>query len=499
MTMTKLCRQSAKPWKPHKYQTKAVKFLLEHACAALFLDPGLGKTSITLAAIKYLKSRGIINKVLVVAPLRVCHEVWPVEVEEWKDFNGLNITVLHGPTKDKDLYRSNKTDVFVINPEGLDWLLDTVKTKNSRGKVMAHVNVNKFKKLGFDTLVIDELSKFKHPGTGRFKALKHVLPTFQRRWGLTGTPMPNGLLDLFGQVFVLDLGNALGRYITHYRSEYFEQKDFMGYVWEPREGAEQEIYEALHPLALRMSAEDYLDMPKLINNNIFVELPKKAYKVYDQVEQDLFSRVQDRTIVAANAAAASTKCRQVANGAVYLDAEIKALVKAQSFREYAELHTEKTKALLDLISELQGAQLLVAYEFEHDLDRLQEALGYDVPFIGGGVNRKETSRIIKAWNSSKIPVLLAHPKAAGHGLNLQTGGCHHVCWYSIPWDYELYDQLIRRVYRQGNKSDRVFIYHILSRGTIDETIMLALHGKERSQKALFTALKELRAKRLKGG
>ncbi len=492
----KLFKQSPKPWNPHAYQLRALKFLIEHGAAGLLLDPGLGKTSVTLAAIKYLKSKGIVEKVLIIAPLRVAHEVWPAEVAKWKDFKGLSLTVLHG--KHKEARLKEKHDIYVINPEGMSWLLGVENKKSAlTGKSTPEVNVRKFKRLGFDTLVIDELSKYKHYSTGRFKALKKVLKTFSRRWGLTGSPTANGLLDLFGQCYCLDMGNALGPYITHYRYKYFDS-DFQGYNWTVVPGKEKLIYEAIEPLMLRMSAEDYLEMPEVIEDNIIVELPAKAYKVYDELEKDLIAQIEESTVVAANAAVASSKCRQVACGGVYTDPDILELGKGKEIkkREWKDLHTEKINALLDLIDELQGAPLLVAYDFEHDLARLRKALGKNVPYIGGGCTTKQTAKVIEAWNAGKIPVLLAHPMAAGHGLNLQEGGCQHVCWHSLTWNYELYDQFNRRVLRQGNKHDHVFVYHIMARGTIDEVILKALKSKKRGQDALFSALKELKKRRV---
>jgi len=489
MTQYELFKPSAKPWTPHAYQKKAVKFLLEHAAGALFLDPGLGKTSITLATIKMLKQKKVLDKVLLIAPLRVCYSVWPKEVDKWSDFNGIKVVVLHGPNKDELL--KVEADVYVINPEGLEWLLQVKKTKTPTGKTKVDVDLRRWKALGFDTLVVDELSKFKHTNTNRFKAIKLVLNTFRRRWGLTGSPASNGLLDLFGQCFILDQGRTLGPYISHYRMKYFVPSHD-GFSWNIREGAEQEIYERLNPLALRMAADDYLDMPTLIENNIRVDLPEPVRVVYDQLEDDLIAKLNDKVVVASNAAAASMKCRQVANGGIYIDPEVESLVKLpKSKREWVNLHTEKVDALADLIEELQGSPILVAYDFEHDLDRLRERLGQDVPYIGGGVSAKRSAELEKAWNAGHLPVLLGHPQAMAHGLNLQEVG-HHVCWHSLTWDFELYDQFIRRVLRQGNKSKKVFVHHIMARGTVDEVVLAAVKSKRKGQNALFDALKKLR-------
>lgn len=463
--------------------------MLEHAAAALFQDPGLGKTAETLAAIKVLRKQGVLSKVLLIAPLRVCYAVWPKEQEKWTDFHGLKIVVLHGKGKDEAL--RTEADIYVINPEGLDWLLQMTKVKSASGKTKVAVDLKRWKDLGFDTLVVDELSKFKHPGTNRFKALKQVLHTFGRRWGLTGSPAANGLLDLFGQCFVLDQGRSLGRFISHYRLKYFVPS-WDGFSWTLRAGADNEIYARLKPLALRMAAEDYLEMPELIENNIIVELPKAARDVYDRLEEDLITKIDDRVVVAANAAAMSTKCRQVANGGVYLDPEVQALVqlpKAQ--REWVDLHSAKVDALADLIEELQGTPLLVAYDFGHDLARLQDRLGKEVPYIGGGVTAKRSTELEALWNAGKLPVLLGHPQAMAHGLNLQESG-HHVAWHSLTWNYELYDQFIRRVLRQGNKAKKVFVHHIIAKDTIDESVLTAVRSKRKGQNALFEALKSRR-------
>lgn len=486
---TELFKPLSTPWQPHPYQKKAVRFLLEHAASALFLDPGLGKTSITLAAVKLLKQKGVLNKVLLIAPLRVCYSVWPKEVEKWSDFGGLKVSILHGPHKDDHL--KEEADIYVINPEGLDWLFQVTKTKTAQGKTRVSIDTKRWKKLGFDTLVIDELSKFKHTNTNRFKALKLVLGTFQRRWGLTGSPAPNGLMDLFGQCYVLDQGRTLGPYITHYRMKYFVPS-YDGFNWELREGADKEIYERLAPLALRMAATDYLDMPTLIENNIKVTLPDKIMEIYDRLENDLIARLDAKLVVASTAAAASVKCRQVANGGIYIDPEVEALVKLpKSKREWVNLHTEKVDALADLIDELQGSPLLVAYDFAHDLDRLREKLGKDIPYIGGGVSAKRSAELERDWNAGKLPYLFGHPQSIAHGLNLQEVG-HHVCWHSMTWDYELYDQFIRRILRQGNKSKKVFVHHIIAQGTVDEVMLCSVKSKRRGQNALFDALKKIR-------
>lgn len=488
MTQQPLFRQSSIAWTPHNYQKQAVKFLLEHAAAALFLDPGLGKTSITLAAIKLLKKKKVLSKVLLVAPLRVCHSVWPNEVNKWKDFNQLKVAVLHGPNKQELL--ESEADIYVINPEGLEWLLQIEKTKTEAGKTQVKVDRRRWKKLGFDTLVIDELSKFKHTNTNRFKAMKLVIGTFARRWGLTGSPAANGLLDLFGQCFVLDEGRTLGRYITHYRMQYFDQ-GYDGFSWTLKNGADEQIYERLRPLALRMG-DDLLDMPKLVENNIKVKLPDKVMKVYGELEEDLITKLAEGVVTAKTAAVASGKCRQVAAGGLYLDPEVQALVKLPTTKkEWVDLHEAKLDALQELIEELQGSPLLIAYDFGHDLARLQKRFGKHIPYIGGGVTTKRSAELETKWNNGELPYLFGHPQSIAHGLNLQECG-HHVAWHTLTWNYEYYDQFNRRVRRQGNKAKRVFVHHILAEGTIDEVILSTLKLKKRGQNALFQALKKIK-------
>jgi SNF2 family DNA or RNA helicase len=401
--------------------------------------------------------------------------------------------VLHGPHKDDHLQNSD-AQIFVINPEGLEWLLQVQKTKTPSGKTRVSVDLRRWKKLGFDTLIVDELSKFKHINTNRFKAMKLVLHTFSRRWGLTGSPAANGLMGLFGQCFMLDEGRTFGRYITQFRMKYFDQ-GYDGFSWTLKEGAEDLIYDRVRPLALRMG-DELIDMPKLVPNNIKVQLPDKATKVYRELEKDLIARMDEGKVSAKNAATASLKCRQVASGGVYLDDEVIALAKLpkKKMRDYATVHDVKLDALQDLIEELQGTPLLIAYEFQHDLDRIRKRFGKDVPAMGGtgNIKAKDTKKIVDAWNAGEIPYIFAHPESAAHGLDgLQHAGCH-VVWFSPTWDYELYDQFIRRIRRQGSRSKRVYVHHIIAEDTIDEVILGTLKAKKSGQNALFSALKKIK-------
>ena len=463
----------------HSYQKQGIKFLLEHGAAALLLDPGMGKTAIVLKAWSALLKAKVGSRMLIVCPLRPAQLVWPYEPHEWDDLKHLRIGLLHGKDKEKVLANRDDFDCLVINPEGLQWLL----TGESRG---TFVNMRRWRDLGFDTLVIDELTKFKKTSGVRFKVLKKVLGTFQRRWGLTGTPAPNGLIDLFGQMYVLDLGNALGRFVTHYRMQYFINPDGQGWKWILQPGADERIYERIRPLAMRASAEDHLELPELVLLKVMVELEPKARKLYDDLEEALLAKAEEKKVVAANGAAASSKCRQIANGAVYIDDDLESKVQGKK-REVLPVHDGKINALEELIDELNGAPVFVAYEFNHDEARLRKAFP-DATFMSDARNAAKAKEIEDAWNRGQISVLFGQPASVGHGLNFQKGSAQHVVWFSMFWDLELYDQFIKRVRRQGNKALRVFVHHIMCKGTVDEDVWYSLKSKAKTQGALLEAL-----------
>ena len=476
-------------WEPAPYQLEGVKFLLEHAAAGLFLDPGLRKTSITLGAIKVLKKEGILQRVIIIAPLRVCYSVWPKEVAKWKDFNHLRVEILHGKGKEAALLRD--ADVYMINPEGLTWLLGVTKQKvDGKKKAVVTYDLKKFKALGADTLVIDEVSKFKHSSSDRFAMLKTVLGKFDRRWCLTGSPASNGLMDLFGVMYTIDLGRALGQYITHYRSAYFNSIGYGGYTYVPQPDAEQRIYERIAPSVFRLSDEDYVKLPKLIPNIIKIELPPNVRKIYDELEDEFLAEVDGNIVTAVNAGVASIKCRQVANGGLFLAQDVDDEGRKASKREWVDLHNEKIEAVADLVEELNGAPVIITYDFEHDLARLLAHFGKSTPVIGGGISPKKSDAIVDAWNRGEVDILFGHPAAMGHGLNMQDGNAQHIIMHSLTWDYELYDQLIRRLRRSGNKAECVFVHHIVAKDTIDEAVMLALTKKKRTQGALLDAMRD---------
>lgn len=464
-------------WNPRAYQIQAVKFLLEHACAGLFMDPSMGKTSIAYSAFRLLRSEGLARRMLVIAPLRVAQLVWPAEAAKWTDFSDLKVFLLHGEGRTDEALRLALKDgvqVFVINPDGLRWLF-------SEGR---------FARLDADTLVVDELTKFKHTQTQRFKSLKPFLPRFQRRWGLTGSPAANGLMDLFGQCYVLDLGRTLGQFITHYRMQYFDPTGYGGYTWVLKESADQRIYERLKPLVLRLDADDHLDLPEVVTNEVFVKLPREARRVYDALERDLFVKLDQDLISPANAGAAMMMCRQVAAGGLYLADD------GHANREWRKLHDEKTEAVQILLDELQGSPALIAYDFKHDLARLLAAFP-KLPYLGGGVSQERFGDVEAAWNRGELPAVAVHPQSVAHGLNIQFGGHHLIC-HTIPDNYEHYLQLIFRLRRPGSRAKRVFVHNVIARDTVDEVVNARNLRKEKGQRALLDALRQYAGRR-RGG
>lgn len=446
-------------WTPRPYQMHAAQFMVERDAAGLLLAPGLGKTSTTLAALSAMKAAGQMKGALIIAPLKPLYDVWPAERVKWDDFAFLRMQLLHGPKKDAAL--ATPADVYVINPEGLQWLFKAGR------------------KLPFDTLVIDESTKFKNPSSGRFKLLRSMLPKFKNRYILTGTPSPNGIEDLWAQVFLLDGGERLGKYITHFRRRYMidlAPKGAQYSDWKPRVGAEDEVRRRIEDICMALKAEDYLDMPDLITNDISVKLPPGAAKQYRALRDQFITDMGAGVVTAANAAAKTTKLRQIANGYVYADGGATEVV-----------HHAKVEALQELVDAQAGDPLLVAVAFVSEAQALGKLL--DAPYIGGGVPAARVSELIRLWNAGKLPVLLAHPTAVAHGLNLQAGG-RSVCWFGLTYNREEYDQFIARVYRQG-QTRGVVVHRIIADGTIDAAIADVLASKDATQKSFINALRRL--------
>ena len=445
-------------YKAHEYQEYATKFIEENEESAVFLECGLGKSVITLTAIKNLMARGEVSRVLVVAPLRVGKTTWPEEIGKWDHLAGLTYAVAIGSVAERLSAVKAKADITIINRENVEWLIDKSGMP-----------------FDYDMLVIDELSSFKSFKAKRFKALLKVRPQITRVVGLTGTPSSNGLMDLWAEFRLLDLGERLGRYITRYRLAYFtpdKRNAQVVFSYKPLPGAEERIYDKIDDITISMRASDYLKLPSLVMNTMVVEMGDKEKEIYDNLCDDMVVSLGDNEIDAVNAASLSNKLLQMANGAVYGEEQ-----------SVHRIHDEKLNALEDLIESANGKPVLVAYWFKHDLARIKAKF----PFV----REITTDADIRAWNRGEIEVGVIHPASAGHGLNLQTGGSTLI-WFGLTWSLELYQQTNARLYRQGQKNT-VVIHHIVTKGTIDERVLKALEKKEKTQNSLIDAVKaELR-------
>ena len=441
-------------YKAHGYQKKATERILQQKRVGLFLDMGLGKTVITLTAIKELIEDFAIWKVLVIAPKRVAEDTWSREHEKWDHLSGLRISKVLGTPAQRMKALKAEADIYVIGRDNVKWLVELMG-----------------KSWPFDMVVIDELSSFKNPSAQRFKALRKVIPASDRVVGLTGTPSPNGLMDLWAEIYLLDRGERLGTTISAYREKYFRAGARNGYIvykWEPYSYSQKEIERKISDICMSMSAEDYLELPERIDNEIKIRLSEKEMKQYNQMERDQLLRIDDETVVALNAAAVMNKLLQMANGSVYADGG-----------DVVRIHEKKLDALEEII-DTTGEPVLVFYSFRHDLEAIKKRIPE--------ARELESSEDIARWNRGEIPVLLCHPASVGYGLNLQDGG-HVIVWYGLTWSLELYQQANARLYRQGQQK-AVIIHHLIAEGTVDEQVMRALQHKDTSQSALLAALKE---------
>ena len=439
---------------PHDYQRYATDFIVSHKISAVLLEMGLGKSVISLSAINELMLDYFdVSRTLVIAPLRVANNTWPDEIEKWDHLKYLSYSVVTGSEKERLDALNKLAHIYIINRENVDWLI----TKSGF-------------KWFFDMVVIDELSSFKSYQAKRFKSLLKVRPKVKRIVGLTGTPSSNGLMDLWAEFRLLDMGERLGRYITHYRQNFFipdKRNQQIIFSYKPKDGAEKQIYSLISDITISMKSKDFLKMPECIMNEVVISVSEEERKLYDSLKKDMVLSIGDNEIDAINAAALSSKLLQMANGAVYNDK-----------KESIVIHDRKLDALEDLIEGANGKPVLIAYWFKHDLTRIKER--FDVREI-------KSAKDISDWNEGKIPVALIHPASAGHGLNLQAGGSTLI-WFSLTWSLELYQQTNARLYRQGQDST-VVIHHILTKGTIDEDVMKALKAKEKIQDALIDSVK----------
>ena len=447
-------------YEPHNYQTFAINYIEEHPIAAVLLDMGLGKTSITLTALNDLLFDSFkAHRILVIAPLRVARDTWPAEADKWDHLQDIICSVAVGTEAERRSALLKPADIYIINRENVQWLIEDSKLPFS-----------------FDTVVVDELSSFKNYQAKRFRAMMKVRPTVKRIIGLTGTPSANGLMDLWAEFRLLDMGARLGRFISHYRLEYFQPDKRNGQVifsYKPLPGAEQRIYDKISDITISMKSTDHLKMPELVSSEYTVHLSNEELQRYDELKSDLVLQLPNGEITAANAAALTGKLCQMANGAIYTDDG-----------STITIHDRKLDALEDIIEAAGDKPLLVAYWFKHDLVRITERLQkLHVPY-----SKLDSAESIKRWNDGVLPVALVHPASAGHGLNLQSGGSC-IVWFGLTWSLELYQQTNARLWRQGQSAKTVVVQHIVTKGTIDERILKVLSKKDSTQAALIEAVK----------
>lgn len=444
----------------HFYQQFSVDFIEKNPISAIFLDCGLGKTIITLTALNDLLFDSFeAHRILVIAPLRVARDTWPAEADKWDHLQNLICSVVVGTEAERRAALIKPADIYIINRENVQWLIEGSKLP-----------------CDFDTVVVDELSSFKNHQSKRFRSLMKVRPKVKRIIGLTGTPSANGLMDLWAEFRLLDMGARLGRFISHYRLDYFQPDKRNGQVvfsYKPLPGAEQRIYDKISDITISMKSTDLLKMPELISSEYTVRLSDEERQRYDELKKDLVLQTPDGDITAANAAALTGKLCQLANGAIYTDS-------GDTFT----IHDQKLDALEDIIEAAAGKPILVAYWFKHDLARITERLQQlHVPF-----SKLDSAESISRWNAGEHSVALIHPASAGHGLNLQSGGSC-IVWFGLTWSLELYQQTNARLWRQGQNAETVVVQHIITKDTIDQRIMKVLDKKQSGQNALIEAVK----------
>jgi SNF2 family DNA or RNA helicase len=455
------------------YQNRGVGFIKRHRRAGLFLDMGLGKTVITLTAMADLLDGGVISRVLLVAPLRPAQGVWRQEARKWQHLRHLTFKMLTGNERQRLLAMQSKAQVHIINVDNLRWLLRVLKTRARKNG------------WPYDMLVVDESSMFKSAKSKRFSTLRHYVKKFDRRVILTGTPSPKGLLDLWAQMFILDEGERLGEQVDRYRSRFFSPSGYMGYGYSPDEGAEEKITQLISPLILTMRAEDWLELPPTIKQEVHVDLPPKARALYRKLEAEMFLELETGSTEALSAASLSSKCWQLANGFIYLEDE-------RGDKTWQAVHDAKLEALQEVVDGV-GGNVLVAYWFKPDLARLK-ALFPKAPAIVDCKNERALSKLQDEWNAGKHSVMLVHPQGAGHGLNLQGGG-NTLVFYSMLWSREFYAQVIERIGAARQIStgrDHVMIKHIIARDTVDEVMLATQHMRHADERRVIKLLRDYR-------
>lgn len=460
---------------PHDYQQEAIDFITSREGSMLMLDCGLGKTAISLMAMRELISDMAIKGVLVVAPLRPARMTWPLEIMEWEQTHWMPWTLVHGSKKRRErrLWGPEKL-FYLINYEGLSWLSKELKMKPRE-------------EWPFDAIVWDESTKMKSPTSKRFKAWKDLIYHFKYRVGLTGTPSPKSLMDLWSQIYCVDNGLSLGQSFYRFRGRFFRKADYFGHKYELVKGGDKTIHNLIKDVCLRMSAEDHLDIPPCTITDVDVQLNSYS-KQYQELEKDLWTQLDSgESVGALSVAAALGKCRQYVGGAVYLPDELGAPTQ-----EWVEIHQEKVNALKKLVKEHEGEPMLVAYGFTHEKERLCAAFP-QMEFLGGGMSAEEEQDLQERWNRGEVPLLGCHPASAGHGLNFQYGGRIAV-WFTMDWSLELYQQFNKRIDRQGQTKSTT-IYRLVMQDTVDEVVATALERKDGSQKALLNAMQRYRTRK----
>ena len=454
-------------FKPHPYQAYCIDYLIYNRAAGLFLEPGLGKTVITLTALQDLRyNRWEVVKPLIIAPKKVAEATWTAEAKKWEHLKNMRVMPVLGSTQQRLRALATPADAYVINRENTQWLVE-------------HFRNN----WPFDTVVLDESSSFKNPQSKRFKSLKLIRSRIKRIVELTGTPASNGLEDLWAQVYLLDRGARLGQTLSSYRDRYFvpgRRNQMAIFDYKPKQGSFEMIKQAISDICISMKASDYISLPDVVYDDIPVMLDTAAKKAYEQLEKELLLQVDENTITAGSAGVLTGKLLQLCNGAVY-DTERKAV----------RIHDCKLDAFMELVERLNGQHALVFFNFQHDRERLLKALASTDLRVRVYSQAKDEAD----WNDGKIDILLAHPASCGYGLNLQLGG-HHAVWFGLTWSLEQYEQANKRLHRQG-QSEPVIIHHLIVQGGMDEAVIKALHGKGNMQDALMAALKA-RINRIKG-
>lgn len=453
---------------PHQYQKEARDFVLTRfgdgqPGAGLFLDPGLGKTAITLDVASRLRESGAVGRVLVIAPRRVIHNVWVNEIEKWGF--GFDYAIMQGNRRSREYNLCKDATLQFINPENVEWL-------QKQGVPLM-----------YDLLVVDESTKFKNWSCKRTRALRKIIKRIPRRMILTGTPVANSLADLFSQMFILDNGEALGTAISRFRNKYMYRGGFNGYKWFMQQGADAAIFDKIKHMVLRMDADDLLELPTLVENKVPVDMKPQVLMAYKHLQRELFARIDSgQELIASGAGGCYQMCRGFANGGVY--------TVPGDRTSSTVIHNEKTEAMSDLLEEIGGKPTIIVYQYQHDLERIRKAIP-GCPAINGDTKDKEAGLLLRQWTAGGLPTLALQPQSTSHGLNLQ-GTCCDIIFYGLPDRPEDYIQMVRRVWRQGADGRRVIIHLIVTKRTVDMAVWGRLCDKGSTQKTMLDALKKYR-------